>query len=54
MLNFSDNEKWVAETVHQQIRDLLPEAEILIMPLSLTSGVHMGPGTWSISFAPAI
>jgi len=52
MLNFSDNEEWIAETVHQQLRALLPEAEILITPLSLTSGVHMGPGTWSISIAP--
>ena len=54
MLNSSDNEEWVAGTVQQQVSNLLPEAEILIMPLSLTSGVHMGPGTWSISFAPAI
>jgi len=51
LLNFSDNEDWVTTTVQQQIRDLLPGAEMLIMPLSLTSGVHMGPGTWSISFA---
>ena len=53
MLNYSDNKKWVAQTVLKQVRSLFPAAETLIMPLSLTSGVHMGPGTWSISLAPA-
>lgn len=50
MLQYSDNEKWVAGIVRQQVRVRLPEAEILLVPLSLTSGVHMGPGTWSIAF----
>ncbi len=52
LLQYSDNEKWVTETVQQQIRTLSPKMEILLAPLSLTSGVHMGPGTWSIAFAP--
>ncbi len=51
LLQYSDNEQWVTGTVEQQVRKLLPEAEILLTPLSLTSGVHMGPGTWSIAFA---
>jgi uncharacterized protein len=50
MLQYSDNEQWVADTVGGQVRALLPEAEILFVPLSLTSGVHMGPGTWSIAY----
>ena len=53
MLQYSDNEAWVAHTVRQQVRDILPEAEILLTALSLTSGVHMGPGTWSLAFASA-
>lgn len=51
LLQYSDNVDWVAGTVQPQVRDLLPNAEILLTPLSLTSGVHMGPGTWSIAFA---
>ncbi len=50
MLQYSDNEQWVEDTAQRLVRDLLPEAEILLAPLSLTSGVHMGPGTWSIAF----
>jgi DegV family protein with EDD domain len=53
MLQYSDNEEWVAGTVQQQVKNLLPEAELLLTPLSLTSGVHMGPGTWSIAFTAA-
>ncbi len=33
-------------------RTLLPGADIMQTPLSLTSGVHMGPGTWSLAFVP--
>ena len=51
LLQYTDNEQWVKDTVRQQIEALLPEAEILLVPLSLTSGVHMGPGTWSIAFS---
>lgn len=52
LLQYSDNEDWVAGPVRRQVQGLLPEAEILLAPLSLTSGVHMGPGTWSLAFAP--
>jgi hypothetical protein len=51
MLQHSDNEEWVADAVWPRVRAQLPQAEILITPLSLTSGVHMGPGTWSMAFA---
>lgn len=54
MLQYSDNEEWVGDTVQPQVRALVPEAEILLTPLSLTSGVHMGPGTWSIAFNSCI
>jgi DegV family protein with EDD domain len=52
MLQYSDNEEWVTSSVQPRVNTLLPKARILIMPLSLTSGVHMGPGTWSIAFMP--
>jgi fatty acid-binding protein DegV len=31
-----------------------PNAEIKLQPLSLTTGVHTGPGTWSLAFLPDI
>ncbi len=51
MLQHTDNEEWLLKTVQPQVQKLLPEAEILLVPLSLTSGVHMGPGTWSLALA---
>ncbi|MEE4243191.1 MAG: DegV family protein, partial [Desulfopila sp.] len=51
MLQYSDNHSWVEEKVEPQIRKILPQAEILLAPLSLTSGVHMGPGAWSMALA---
>jgi hypothetical protein len=51
MLQHTDNEEWLLKTVLPQVQKLLPDAEILLVPLSLTSGVHMGPGTWSLALA---
>lgn len=53
MLQYTDNEEWVAGAVRQLVQELLPGAEILLTPLSLTSGIHMGPGTWSLACAPS-
>jgi len=53
MLQYSDNKEWVSDSVRRQVRARLPKAEILLVPLSLTSGVHMGPGTWSIALTSA-
>ncbi|MEZ4524610.1 MAG: DegV family protein [Desulfobacterales bacterium] len=52
LLEYTDNREWVQEEVQKKIRENCPEAEILVRPLSLTSGVHMGPGTWGIAFVP--
>jgi DegV family protein with EDD domain len=51
LLQYSDNKTWLQTKVKPAIRKLLPNAELLLVPLSLTSGVHMGPGTWSIAYA---
>lgn len=53
LLQYSDNEDWVAGPVQQQVQEIVPDAEILLCPISLTSGVHMGPGTWSMAVASA-
>ena len=52
MLEHSDNRNWVNDTVKKEIQGLYPSADIILQPLSLTSGVHMGPGTWAVAFLP--
>ena len=50
MLEYTDNREWVGTEAAARVREALPAAEILLQPLSPTSGVHMGPGTWGIAF----
>jgi len=52
MLEYSDNQSWIEETVSREIKQRFPAADILLQPISLTSGVHMGPGTWAVAFLP--
>ncbi len=54
MLEYTDNRQWVAENVLGRIRERHSAAEVIFQPLSLTSGAHMGPGTWGIAFLPAL
>ena len=53
MLEYSDNQPWVEE-VTGELAQCYPEARIIVHSLSLTSGAHMGPGTWAIAFLPDI
>lgn len=50
MLEYADNRQWVETVVAARVQKALPAAEILVQPLSLTSGAHMGPGTWGVAF----
>jgi DegV family protein with EDD domain len=50
MLEYSDNHDWVKETVKKMVEEHYPQAEVILQPLSLTSGAHMGPGTWAVAF----
>jgi DegV family protein with EDD domain len=50
MLEFSDNLSWVERVVQPLIIERFPSADILLRPLSRTSGAHMGPGTWALAF----
>ncbi len=50
MLEYSDNRAWLEDTVLPLVQQLQPTTEILVVPLSLTSGVHMGPGTWAMAW----
>jgi len=54
MLEYSDNHDWVNNTVKTGIQARYPSADIMLQPLSLTSGVHMGPGTWAMAFLPEL
>jgi DegV family protein with EDD domain len=52
LLQYTDNLDWVRSHIQSQIQALLPLARISVTAMSLTSGVHMGPGTWSVAFLP--
>ncbi|MDY6793494.1 MAG: DegV family protein [Thermodesulfobacteriota bacterium] len=52
MLQYTDNQSWVDHTVKEEIIKLLPSCEIILQPLSLTTSVHTGPGTWALAFLP--
>jgi DegV family protein with EDD domain len=54
MLQYTDNRAMVEDMVMPEITKRHPKAEIKLQPLSLTTGVHVGPGTWSLAFLPDI
>jgi len=54
MLEYSDNYDLVHEAVKPLIEEHFPRAQIIVQPLSLTSGAHTGPGTWAVAFLPEI
>ncbi|HPJ95851.1 MAG TPA: DegV family protein [Syntrophales bacterium] len=51
MLEYSDDPVWV-ERFADQVKILYAQAQIIVHPLSLTSGAHMGPGTWAVAYLP--
>jgi uncharacterized protein len=53
MIEYSDNRQWVENNVLGEIKSRYASAEIILQPLSLTSGTHMGPGTWAVAFLPS-
>jgi hypothetical protein len=52
MVEYTDNQDWVSENVKTIIEKTYPSSTILFRPLSLTTGVHTGPGTWAVAFIP--
>jgi DegV family protein with EDD domain len=54
MIQYTDNRNLVEERVMPEIASRYPGADIQLRPLSLTTGVHVGPGTWSLAFLPEI
>lgn len=52
LLQHTDNQERVATEIQPAIKTAFPRADISLVPLSLTSGVHMGPGTWAMAVLP--
>lgn len=52
LLQYTDNRDRVNAEIEPAIQSAFPRAEITLTPLSLTSGVHMGPGTWGLAVLP--
>lgn len=52
VLEYTDNEEWVRVVPGKQLQQRHPAAKILMQPMSLTSGAHMGPGSWGVAFLP--
>nr|MDA3896075.1 DegV family EDD domain-containing protein [Desulfobacteraceae bacterium] len=52
LLEYSDNREWVCDTVKPELKNRFPVAEILLLPFSLTSGAHIGPGAWAFAYLP--
>ncbi len=50
LLQHTDNEAWLREEVAPRVLERLPGARVLLRPMSLTSGAHMGPGTWALAY----
>jgi uncharacterized protein len=52
LLQYTDNQDWVASYVQPRIQLLLPAAQMQVAQMSLTAGAHMGPGTWALAYLP--
>ena len=51
LLEYSDDTLGLEE-LSKILQTRYAESHIMLVPLSLTSGVHMGPGTWAVAFLP--
>jgi DegV family protein with EDD domain len=52
LLQYTDNRQWIESEVKDTLSTRFPKAQIAIHPMSLTSGAHMGPGTWAVAYIP--
>lgn len=54
LLQHTDNEALVRDRVLPVVREVASAAEIEVGPLSLTTAVHTGPGTWAVALLPSL
>jgi hypothetical protein len=52
LLEYTDNREWLEKEVKPEIERRFPRVRVLMQVMSMTSAVHMGPGTWAIAFLP--
>ncbi len=52
MIETTDNLQWVEAEVRPRVTERFAESRIRVRPVSLTSGAHMGPGTWAVAYLP--
>jgi DegV family protein with EDD domain len=52
LAQYTDNRAWVEVQLLPYLRETAPNATIELGPLSLTTGVHTGPGTWAVAILP--
>jgi DegV family protein with EDD domain len=52
LLEYTDNREWLEKEIKPEIEARFPRVRVIIQIISMTSAVHMGPGTWGIAFLP--
>jgi len=52
LLEYTDNRDWLENEIKPEIEDRFPRIRVIMQVMSMTSAVHMGPGTWAIAFLP--
>ena len=52
LLEYTDNRSWVEGELMPVLVRRFAESQFQLRPVSLTSGVHMGPGTWAVAYLP--
>ncbi len=54
LLQYTDNEQWLLQEVLPSISKEMKGCDVITHPMSLTSGTHMGPGTWAVAYMPEL
>jgi DegV family protein with EDD domain len=52
LLEYTDNREWLEKEMKPEIEARFPLARVIMQRMSMTSAVHMGPGTWAVAFLP--
>jgi fatty acid-binding protein DegV len=52
LLEYTDNKDWLEREIKPEIERRFPRARVIMQVMSMTSAVHMGPGTWAVAFLP--
>ncbi len=52
LLEYTDNREWLEKEIKPEIERRFPLSRVILQVMSMTSAVHMGPGTWAVAFLP--